>query len=418
MTRFADPDGITSSHLFKHELMATVAGSQIQRHEGAQAPLRASLESEAFSAFPYGLLVLDRDGRVVCCNLQATRLIQAMGLPEAELTCCALLGCRLPDTVLEAACVTDLALSRGAALPEIRVDLRSRVGPSAMWVAAAAIGGGDAHVVLQLRPGVAGDRRRRTTLHWMTGPRLRICTLGRTVVESAEGPIGGAWLDQRTGQLLKYLLAERRRAVAVDEIGENIWPGADYAVGASVRYYVHVLRRKLEPQRGSRAPSAFIAASCGTYRLELEHVEVDADEFEAHVSAGLAAVERDPQAAAAEIEQGLAIYRGDFLADLPYAEWAMPERHRLHDLACIGLRRLVDIRLELSLVDSAARSLERLATLQPFDEDVHRRLMELDIMQGHRSDAVRRYAALRSRLRRTFGHDPSFTPADLARPRL
>lgn len=96
----------------------------------------------------------------------------------------------------------------------------------------------------------------------------------------------------------------------------------------------------------------------------------------------------------------------------------MPERHRLHDLACIGLRRLADIRMELRLVDSAARSLERLATLQPFDEDVHRRLMELDVMQGRRSDAVRRYAALRTRIRRTFGHDPNFTPADLARPRL
>ena len=42
--------------------------------------------------------------------------------------------------------------------------------------------------------------------------------------------------------------------------------------------------------------------------------------------------------------------------------------------------------------------------------------MELNIACGRRSDAVRRYATLRSRLRRTFGHDPDFTPADLARP--
>ncbi len=213
-------------------------------------------------------------------------------------------------------------------------------------------------------------------------------------------------------------MAQRRRAVAVDEIGESIWPGADYAVGGSVRYYIHALRRKLEPQRGSREPSAFITARSGTYSLKLDHMEVDADEFEAHVSAGLAAVETDPQTAAAEIERGLAIYRGDFLADLPYAEWAMPERHRLHGLACVGLRRLADIRLEGRLIDSAARCLERLTTLQPYDEDVHRRLMELDIMQGRRSDAVRRYATLRSRSRRTFGHDPDFTPADLARPEL
>jgi len=377
---------------------------------------RGSFEREVFDAFPYVMLVLDSDGLMLSANREATRLIEAMGLSVTGLTCCELLGCRRPETVLEAGCLTELALSRETTLPEIRVDLRTPAGPIAVWVAAAKIGSDGTRVVLQLRPGIAGDRRRRTSPHWMSGSKLRVNTLGRTVVESVEGPIGGAWLDQRSGQLLKYLVAERHRAVTVDEIGESIWPGAEYAVGASVRYYVHALRRKLEPQRGPREPSAFIAARCGTYRLELENVEVDADEFEARVSAGLAIVETDPQAAAAEIERGLAIYRGDFLADLPYAEWAMPERHRLHDLACIGLRRLADIRLELRLVDGAARSLERLATLQPFDEDVHRRLMELDIMQGRRSDAVRRYAALRSRMRRTFGQDPNFAPADLARP--
>lgn len=229
-----------------------------------------------------------------------------------------------------------------------------------MWVTAAAIGGAGKRVVLQLRPGVAGDRRRRTSPHWMVGPRLRIRALGPTSVESVEGPIGGAWLDQRAGQLLKYLVAERRRAVAVDEIGENIWPGADYAVGTSVRYYIHALRRRLEPQRGSREPSAFILVRSGTYRLALDHVEVDADDFEAHVSAGLAIAAASPQAAAAELERGLAIYRGEFLAELPYAEWALAERHRLHDLACLGLRRLADIRLELRVLDGAARALERI----------------------------------------------------------
>jgi DNA-binding SARP family transcriptional activator len=398
--------------------MATVAGGQTDRHAGARTRRGFSLESEAFAAFPYGLFVLDGDGRVVCRNDEATRLIESLGLAEAKLTCCSLLGCRVPETVLEAACVTELALGRDAPLPEIRVDIRSPAGADAMWVTASAIGGAGRRVVLQLRPGVTGDRRRRTSPHWMAGPRLRIRALGPTSVESIEGPIGGAWLDQRAGQLLKYLVAERRRAVAVDEIGENIWPGADYAVGTSVRYYIHALRRRLEPQRGSREPSAFILVRSGTYRLALDHVDVDADDFEAHVSAGLAIAATSPQAAAAELERGLAIYRGEFLAELPYAEWALAERHRLHDLACLGLRRLADIRLELRVLDGAARALERLATLQPFDEDVHRRLMELDILRGRRSDAVRRYTALRSRLRRTFGQEPNFTLADLAQPRL
>ncbi|HTW41301.1 MAG TPA: BTAD domain-containing putative transcriptional regulator [Solirubrobacteraceae bacterium] len=376
----------------------------------------ASTQREAFECFPYSLLVLSGDGRVVCANRQAMCTIDALALPNTGLTCCALLGCRLVDTVLDGRCLTELALASGRVLPELRVELACATGARVMWVTAAPLAGADARVVLQLRPGCAEDGR--TCASWMGGPQLHIRTLGTTVLEAPDGPLTGAWLEQRTGQLLKYLIAERRRAVTVDEIGEAIWPEADYAASASVRYYVHALRRKLEPARGPREPSAFVTAGCGSYRLAREHVAVDADEFEARLSAALDASRLDPQGAAGELEAALALYHGEFLADLPYAEWAMAERHHLHALACSGLRRLADARLEGHDLDDATRALERLATLQPFDEDVHRRLMELDVAQGRRSDAVRRYAELRCRLRRTFGHDPAFTPPDLARPRV
>jgi DNA-binding SARP family transcriptional activator len=376
------------------------------------------VEREAFRNFPYSLIVVDGVGRIITCNREGERLIEAIGALHAQPTCCTLLGCGLPKSVLASLCLTDEARCRGERLPEVRVDMRTAEGVKAVWVVAAPLGtGDDANVVLQLRPGATQDRRRRTDPHWMSGPRLRIRVLGRTSVESVEGPIGGEWLDQRTGQLLKYLIAERHRPVHIDEIGETIWPGADFAIAGNVRYYIHALRRKLEPQRGRREPSSFITSNAGgSYRLNLARVEVDADVFERHLNAGLAALERDPQTAASEIERGWALYRGDFLADSPYVEWAMLERHRLHDLACTGLRALAEIRLQARLIDSAALSLEQLAILQPYDEGVHRQLMELDMMRGRRSNAVRRYASLRTRIRLTFGHDPDFTPADLVGP--
>jgi len=385
--------------------------------QGSIAATDTALEQEGFRRFPYSLLIVDGDKQVLARNLEAAKLIEAMDLGDAALTCCALLGCRSEEGVLAGACLTELALSQEAPLPEVRVDIPTVEGIRAMWVAAAPLRQDVPQVVLQLRPGIVQDRRRRTDPHWMTGAQLHIRVLGRTVVESAEGPIGGDWLEHRTGQLLKYLIAERHRAVHIDEIGENIWPGADFAIAGSVRYYIYALRRKLEPQRGRRELSTFIVSSSSSYRLNLDHVKVDADEFETRVTAGLAMIEREPQAAAAEIERGLSVYHGDFLADTPYADWALLERHRLHDLACVGLRSLARVRLEARLIDSAVRCLEQLATLQPYDESVHRQLMELDIMRGHRSDAVRRYASLRTRIRRTFGHDPDFTPADLASPK-
>ena len=52
----------------------TVAGAE--RDDGdVYAPARVSTEREAFDRFPYGLLVVERGGRVVCANRAAERLI-------------------------------------------------------------------------------------------------------------------------------------------------------------------------------------------------------------------------------------------------------------------------------------------------------------------------------------------------------
>ena len=120
------------------------------------------LEQEAFRRCSYGLLVVDAEGKVICHNVEAERLLEMSELLENELTCCALLGCRKPGTVLAEACLTQRAIGRERTLPEIRLDLRTRAGPRAVWVAAAPLSDDASRVLLQLRPGVVADRRRRS----------------------------------------------------------------------------------------------------------------------------------------------------------------------------------------------------------------------------------------------------------------
>jgi DNA-binding SARP family transcriptional activator len=243
--------------------------------------------------------------------------------------------------------------------------------------------------------------------------RLSVRTLGVTSLSIGGEPLQGDWLDHRPGKLLKFLLAERRRVVKVDEIGESIWPGSDYAFSANVRYYVHVLRRILEPARPARSPASLVLCRAGGYALNLAMVQVDADLFESAMRAALPRVAIQPELAAPAIESALALYGGEFLADEPYASWAIAERQRLHELACEGLSALGAIRARQGHARAASEALGRLASMQPYDEDVHRRLIELDLARGRRSDALRRYSALRSRLRQAFGEEPGFTPAEL-----
>jgi DNA-binding SARP family transcriptional activator len=377
-------------------------------------PRDAQVPAQVFDGFPYGILVVDRHGAVVASNPAAAEILgDGAGLDGRPTRSCDILGCHRPGP-LEDVCLTEMAAEQGRALPEIRLDLPTGSNAPAAWVTAAPLNSDSGHVVIELRPGDPRDRRRRTQPHWTMGAQLRIFTFGGTRVESSEGPIGGRWLEQRPGQLLKYLLAERHRVVRREEIAETIWPGADRRILGSVRHFVHALRARLEPERPNRQPSSFILNVQGGYAIDRRHVYVDADDFEDQVRAGLDHLAAGRVMLARErLERALALYTGDFLADEPYADWAMVQRDALRRLAADALRALASIARRAGDLDDAAGHLERLGDLEPFDIDLHREIIGLCLERGRRSEALRRFAALRVRILRTFGEDIGFSLSDL-----
>ena len=370
-----------------------------------------NLFHDAFLEAPHGILVADGEGRFLIVNAAAEEMLGEV----AGGRCCELFGCR-ERTPLADACVSELVQQRTAALPEMRLDLDGG-SPRSVWLTGTPLRSGDARVLFHLRPGDPGDRRRRTDPHWMSGPELRIRALGRTEVESAEGPLGGDWLQHRPGQLLKYLIAERERDVHLDEIAESLWPGAGPSVIGNVRHFVHVLRERLEPGRTARSPSSFVTSARGAYGLDRTRVWIDADEFELAVTAGLHARRRGDLATAVErLERGLELYRGDFLADELYSPWAFPERERLRELAREALWGLADARAELGDENGTRALYQRLADMYPLDADAQRALLAYLLRHGRRTEAVRRYSEFRARVAEEFGSAVEFSLADLVPP--
>jgi DNA-binding SARP family transcriptional activator len=356
-------------------------------------------------------VVVERGGLVSASNPCAQGYLP--GLADGDpMRCGELFDCMAPGGPCADGCLAERAAQSEAALPEIRIDTRSAGGVSALWVTAAALG--DGRALLHLRPGDARDRRRRSDPHWISGPRLRIAAFGRMHVDSAEGPLGGKWLQQRPGHVLKYLVCERNRVVHAEEIAEALWPGAGPTALNNVRHFIHALRDKLEPDRPKRAPSSFIAAVQGGYAIDRRRVQIDADEFEEAAKNGIAAARRGaiPEAEA-ELSKALELYRGDFLSDEPYAEWAYAERDRLRGLTTQCLRLLATILAKRDDLDGAAAVLEQLAELEPYDAEVHRQLLTAWLRLGRRTEAARRYTSFRMRMLREFGEEPDFELADL-----
>jgi DNA-binding SARP family transcriptional activator len=354
---------------------------------------------DVFDLFPSALMVCDRRGRIVAANARFREIITAgRAVDGLAMSCCSLLGCRRPDGPLEGSCLTALALDAEETLPELRVHLTA-ARPGSYVVTAAPLYGDCSHVVIELRPARRSSPAR---------PGLRIFTLGGLLVEGPEGPITGEWLDQRPGQLLRYLICERGKVAPADAIAEAICPHTASAGDSNnVRYLIHTLRARLEPGRPLRGEPSFVVSRRGGYALCPERVWIDADALEQRIDEGMAALAAGDRAGGREhLRRAVSLYDGGFLADEPYAEWALRERDRIDAITCDALRALA--RLHVDDPSAAMVYLERLARIEPLDDDVQRQLISTWLRLGRKSRAVRQYHSFRVRLMREFGERPSF----------
>jgi DNA-binding SARP family transcriptional activator len=261
----------------------------------------------------------------------------------------------------------------------------------------------DPHVVVDLREAMARHS---------TAPQLRVFALGDLCVEGPDGSLSGAWLDQRPGQLLRFLVCRRGRVTPADVIAEAIWPHVGAGATNTVRHFVHALRERLEPERPRHAASAFVECRRGGYALRRESIWIDADAFEHEAAEGMAALSANGHAIARDhLQRAAALYQDDFLRDEPYAVWVFAERERLRSIAHSVLQGLAELYVDQPA--AAAGYLERLAELEPFDDDVQRQLIAAWLRLGRTSRAVRHYDSFRVRLLREFGARPGFELSQL-----
>jgi DNA-binding SARP family transcriptional activator len=340
-----------------------------------------------FAELPVPLVVTGRDRRVLAANAAARRL-----LPALDGRCC--------DTLCGEQCLTRAAL-RADDAPACSV----RVGRRDLRARAFAIPGHEAAALYLLpAPAAAGPAAGQ--------PLLSIRALGALELRLDGELLGGDWLHHRPGQVLKYLLAARGRAVSTDELIEALWPPRARAAVAGVRQAVLVLRDHLQPARRRHSGIGFICAHKGGYALDMEHIRLDADEFEHLAATGLAALECGTEAVPL-LARAAELYRGDFLIDDRFAEWALPERDRLRSLATRALRTLAENELRAGELDAAGERLERLTAIDPLDVDAQRDLLAVMLRRGRRGEAARRYEVVRNRHRRAFGEELSFGLAEL-----
>jgi PAS domain S-box-containing protein len=239
---------------------------------------------------------------------------------------------------------------------------------------------------------------------------LRIRLLGPVMVQHADGSAvdGGFQQRAKVRALFAVLALHRGQAVRRDLLLSNLWPDMNrQAALHNLNTTVYHLRHSLEPGLEHGADSTYVQRRGCRYLLvggRGHWLDVDALENK------LAAARRvgSPSHAEDLYRQAIALYRGDFLADLDaYQLDLWTERTRYRQLYVDALQELADMLWEQGREKQAAALYRKVLAEDPCREAAARKLMRLALRQGERTRALSQYARLEENLENELDVAPS-----------
>ena len=218
-----------------------------------------------------------------------------------------------------------------------------------------------------------------------------------------------AWGREKALHLLQLLVCRRERPMHREEILDALWKeSAGSTATTGLRVALSALRHALEPEREAGVESPFVRRDGDTIRLGLElGVRVDADEFSRLLKAARAQESVNEDEAIARYESALALYRGEFLGDNRYSEWAEGERQERRREFIVSAERLTSLLVRSGEFERAVRWAETMLQHDPLWEPAYALLMEAFWRQGNRALAVRTFNRCRKRLKEALGVAPS-----------
>jgi DNA-binding SARP family transcriptional activator len=211
---------------------------------------------------------------------------------------------------------------------------------------------------------------------------------------SAEGNELRTGLRSKARELLAFFLLHPEGAT-LEAAVEALWPEADPGRGPEWFWSaLGNLRTRLRSATG-QTDLKVIDRIGQIYQVDTSLFDVDLWRFQAAV--GAAEEASDPKRVADALTRASEEYQGDFL-DSAYFEWADAPREDLRRRAVDVAATLAELQIGAGEFEAAVRALERATAIDPYAEDLYRRLMRLQAQLG-RIHAVRHtFARLESRL--------------------
>ncbi|MGH9111473.1 MAG: AfsR/SARP family transcriptional regulator, partial [Acidimicrobiales bacterium] len=198
------------------------------------------------------------------------------------------------------------------------------------------------------------------------------------------------WRRERVRALLLLLMA--RGGGTREALAGELWLYLDTAAALrNLRVTLSYLLSVLEPDRAEGAPSCFVRTEATGLRLTgHEWLRVDAWEMERLLDQAAEAESLgEPSAALAAYRKATELYRGPYLTDAGYEDWALPHRDRLVARFVAGAVRAGELTVAAGDPGEALQLASRAVEAEPWSEEAHRLTMAAHLARGDRAAARR-----------------------------
>lgn len=237
---------------------------------------------------------------------------------------------------------------------------------------------------------------------------IQVDVLGPVEAAREGSPVGLGGPKPRT--VLGLLVAGGGRPVPVDALIDALWgERAGRGSRASLQTYVSNLR-------GVLGEDVIVWDGDG-YRLRLSRDAVDAWRFEDAIEAARRVMPTDP-AAATQLREALALWRGRPYAGLEATERLEVEARRLEELRLGAVEDRIDAELEVGAPTELAAELAALTREHPMRERLRGQHMLALYRSGRQAEALAVYDRTRAHLTEEIGVEPSAGLRELHRRML
>src|SRR3954447_6374638 len=246
-----------------------------------------------------------------------------------------------------------------------------------------------------------------TRIHRSThSGQVEVRALGPVEVVVDGSPVDLGPPKQRA--LFALLLAGADRVVSVDALTERLWAGEPPPrASASLQAYVSNLRRILEPNRSAGTTATVLLTRAPGYLLRTTEMFVDVREFADQVArADTKLATGDAAGALTDLDDALALWRGEPYADVRDADWADLEITRLDELRLSAVEQRARALLALGRPQVAVADLEVQVATHPLRERSWELLAVALYRCGRQADALHALRSARDRLADELGIDP------------